>query len=386
MIAKALFLCYNLFYQILKVVGKIELKEDEVIDDLEFKGLKIIQHKKWFKYGIDSVLLSDFAKKIKKNSKVLDIGTGTGIISILLSEKTVAKEIVGIEIQEDVADMAKRSVELNNLENKIKIINDNILNIENYFPSEYFDVVVTNPPYQKNNSGLKSETEKQLISRHEVKCNLEDIIKKSFKMLRDYGDFYMIHRPERLVDILYLMRKNKLEPKEIRFVHPKSGEKPNLVLIKGVKYSGEFLKVLEPLIVYKENGEYTDEIYKIYNKERKWNGKLYLVATPIGNLEDITLRALKVLEEVDLIAAEDTRHTLGLLNHFEINKPLISYYKQTEKKKSPILIEKLLEGKNIALVSDAGTPGISDPGEEIVKDAIENDIEIIPIPRLCSFC
>ena len=269
MIAKALFLCYNLFYQILKVVGKIELKEDEVIDDLEFKGLKIIQHKKWFKYGIDSVLLSDFAKKIKKNSKVLDIGTGTGIISILLSEKTVAKEIVGIEIQEDVADMAKRSVELNNLENKIKIINDNILNIENYFPSEYFDVVVTNPPYQKNNSGLKSETEKQLISRHEVKCNLEDIIKKSFKMLRDYGDFYMIHRPERLVDILYLMRKNKLEPKEIRFVHPKSGEKPNLVLIKGVKYSGEFLKVLEPLIVYKENGEYTDEIYKIYNKERK---------------------------------------------------------------------------------------------------------------------
>lgn len=386
MIAKALFLCYNLFYQILKVVGKIELKEDEVIDDLEFKGLKIIQHKKWFKYGIDSVLLSDFAKKIKKNSKVLDIGTGTGIISILLSEKTVAKEIVGIEIQEDVANMAKRSVELNNLENKIKIINDNILNIENYFPNEYFDVVVTNPPYQKNNSGLKSETEKQLISRHEVKCSLEDIIKKSFKMLRDYGDFYMIHRPERLVDILYLMRKNKLEPKEIRFVHPKAGEKPNLVLIKGVKYSGEFLKVIEPLIVYKENGEYTDEIYKIYNKEKKWNGKLYLVATPIGNLEDITLRALKVLEEVDLIAAEDTRHTLGLLNHFEINKPLISYYKQTEKKKSPILIEKLLEGKNIALVSDAGTPGISDPGEEIVKDAIENDIEIIPIPRLCSFC
>lgn len=249
------------------MVGKIELKENEVIDDLEFEDLKIIQNNKWFKYGIDSVLLSDFAKKIKKNSKVLDIGTGTGIISILLAKKTEAKEIVGIEIQEDVADMARRSVELNNLENKVKIINDNILNIENYFPNEYFDNIVTNPPYQKNNSGLKNENEKQLISRHEVKCSLEDIIMKAFKVLRDNGNFYMIHRPERLVDILYLMRKYRLEPKEIRFVHSKAKEKPNLVLIKGVKYSGKFLKVLEPLIVYKENGEYTDEILKIYNKK-----------------------------------------------------------------------------------------------------------------------
>lgn len=114
-------------------------------------------------------------------------------------------------------------------------------------------------------------------------------------------------------------------------------------------------------------------------------GKLYLVATPIGNLEDITLRALKVLESVDLIAAEDTRHTLGLLNHFNISKPLISYYKQNEKIKSEILINKLLDGENIAVVSDAGTPGISDPGEEIVKEAIANDIEIIPIPGACAF-
>lgn len=115
------------------------------------------------------------------------------------------------------------------------------------------------------------------------------------------------------------------------------------------------------------------------------SGKLYLVATPIGNLEDITLRALKILKEVDIIAAEDTRHTLGLLNHFEISKPLISYYKQNEKSKSQILIDKLLEGNNVAVVSDAGTPGISDPGEEIVKSAIENNIEIVPIPGACAF-
>ncbi len=252
----------------MKVVGKIELKENEVIDDLEFAGLKIIQNNKWFKYGVDSVLLSDFSKKMKKNSKVLDIGTGTGIISILLAKKTQCKEIIGIEIQEDIADMAKRSVELNNLEDKIKIINDNILNIEKYFPNEYFDYVVTNPPYQKENSGLKNENEKQLISRHEVKCSLEDIIVKSFKVLKDNGSFYMVHRPERLVDILFLMRKYRLEPKEIRFVHPKAKDKPNLVLIKGVKYSGKFLKVLEPLIVHEENGDYTDEIYKIYNKNK----------------------------------------------------------------------------------------------------------------------
>ena len=113
------------------------------------------------------------------------------------------------------------------------------------------------------------------------------------------------------------------------------------------------------------------------------SGKLYLVATPIGNLEDITLRALNVLKNVDIIAAEDTRHTLGLLNHFKISKPLISYYKQNEKNKNELLINKLLE--NIAVVSDAGTPGISDPGEEIVKCAIENNIEIIPIPGACAF-
>jgi tRNA1Val (adenine37-N6)-methyltransferase len=245
---------------------KIELKENEIIDDLEFKGLKIIQNKNWFKFGIDSVLLSDFAKSIKNNAKVLDIGTGTGIISILLSGKTEASKIYGIEIQKDVAEMAERSVELNNLQDKIQIINDNINNIEKYFDNNSLDVVVTNPPYQKNNTGLKSENEKHLISRHEIECTLEDIIQKSFKVLKDKGEFYMVHRPERLVDILYLMRKNKIEPKELKMVYPKNGEKANLILIKGVKNANEFLKVLKPLVIYNEDGSYTEELLKIYNK------------------------------------------------------------------------------------------------------------------------
>ena len=233
---------------------KIELKDNEIIDDLELNNLKIIQNNNGFKFGIDSILLSDFAKKIKKDSIVLDIGTGTGIISILLSAKTEANKIIGIEIQREVADMAKKSVILNKLENKIEIINDDINNIEKYFENNYFDVIVTNPPYQKNNTGLKSENEKNLISRHEIKCTLEDIIKKSFKILKDKGEFYMVHRPERLVDIMYLMRKNKIEPKELRFVYPKISDKPNLILIKGIKNAKQFLKVEKPLIIYNEEG------------------------------------------------------------------------------------------------------------------------------------
>jgi len=250
----------------IKVVIKIKLKKDEKIDDLELNNLKIIQNKKWFKFGIDSILLSDFAKSIKNKSKVLDIGTGTGIISILLTEKTNLEKIWGIEVQKDIAEMASRSVELNDLNNKIEILNDNINNINNYFNNSFFDAIITNPPYQKNNTGLKSQNEKHLISRHEIECSLEDIIEKSFKILKDKGEFYMVHRPERLADIMFLMKKYKIEPKELRFVYPKMGEKANLILIKGVKNANEFLKVDVPLIIYNNDGTYTDEVLKIYNK------------------------------------------------------------------------------------------------------------------------
>ena len=245
----------------------VEIKENERIDDLEYKGLKIIQNNKGFCFGIDSVLLSDFAKEIRNEAKVLDLGTGTGILSILLSEKTKSKKIYGIEIQEKIFDMAKRSVKLNNLENKIEIINENIKNIPNILEINSFDSIVTNPPYKKINTGKINDEEYKLISRHEITADLSDFIKISFKMLKDKGTIYMVHRPERLVDILTKLRENKLEPKKIRFIYSSHNQEPKLVLIKAVKNAREFLTIEKPLFIYDENGNYTQEILKIYNKK-----------------------------------------------------------------------------------------------------------------------
>ena len=194
---------------------KVELKENERIDDLEYKGLKIIQNTDGFCFGIDAVLLSDFAKEIRNNSEVLDLGTGTGILSILLSEKTKLKKIYGIEIQNEVANMAKKSVLLNDLENKIEIINKDIKEIENIFEKNSIDSIVTNPPYKKLDTGKINEKENKFISRHEVTANLEDFVKVSFNLLKDKGSLYMVHRPERLAEIIYILKKNKLEPKKI---------------------------------------------------------------------------------------------------------------------------------------------------------------------------
>lgn len=246
----------------------MELLENERIDDLEFNNLKIIQNTKGFCFGIDSILLSDYAKNLKAGSKVVDIGTGTGIIGVLLCAKSKLKEITGIEIQEEVANMAKRSIRLNNLEDKFNILNINVKDVFEKIEPNTIDVVVTNPPYMKLNSGAQNLEKKKLISRHEIECNLEDIVKISYRLLKSKGEFYMVHRTDRLVDIMYLLRKYKLEPKQIRFVQSKQNSAPNLVLIKCVKDGGQALKLDENLIVYNDDGTYTDEIYKIYNKEK----------------------------------------------------------------------------------------------------------------------
>lgn len=244
----------------------MKLNENERIDDLEINDLKIIQNKNWFCFGIDAVLLSDFAKEIHKNSKILDLGTGTGIIAILLSAKIDGSKLTGVEVQKEVFDMAKKSVELNNLGERIELINKNIREISF---NGIFDAVVTNPPYKEKNTGIANENIFKLISRHEIEGDLEDFIKTSSKALKDKGSMYMVNRPERLIDIFEYCRKYKLEPKALRMVYSKVNSKPTLVLVKATKNANRYLKVDKPLYIYEENGEYTEEILRIYNKEKK---------------------------------------------------------------------------------------------------------------------
>ena len=243
------------------------IKENERIDDLEIKNFKIIQKNDGFCYGIDSVLLSDFAKNIKNNSVVLDLGTGTGILGFLLIAKTNIKKIFGIEIQNEIADMANRSIVMNDVEDKFEIINCNIKDLENNLKIDSFDAIITNPPYKKMNSGKTNVNEIKLISRHEVKAELSDFIKVSFKMLKDKGTLYMVHRAERFVDIMAEMRKNKMEPKRIRFVYSNETSDSKLVMIEAVKNGKSSVKIENPLYVYNEDGSYTDEILTIYNKK-----------------------------------------------------------------------------------------------------------------------
>ena len=247
---------------------KIKLNKNEKIEDLQFKNLKIIQNKEWFCFGIDSILLSDFAKEIRENAKVVDLGTGTGIIPILLSKKTKLKEIIGVEIQKEVYDIAKKNIKLNNLENIFKILNIDVLNLTNLIEKSTIDAIVTNPPYKKIGTGLKNENEKKLISRHETTATLEDFIRISNDLLKDKGEFYMVRRPDRLVDILSIMRKYKIEPKRLKIVYSNKNSEPNLILVKGIKNARPFLKVEKNLYIYDDNGNYTDEIFKIYNTER----------------------------------------------------------------------------------------------------------------------
>lgn len=246
---------------------KENLKENERIDDLQYKGLKIIQNTKGFCFGIDSVILSDFAKNIKKGSKVVDLGTGTGIIGLLLCKKTELKEIVGVEIQKEVTEMANRSIKLNKLEDKFKILNTDINKTfeDKLLEKNKFDVVVMNPPYKEKGTGKINEVDSKIISRHEVKATLSDFIKVASNLLKDKGEIYIVHKPERMPDIIQKMRENKIEPKEIKTVYSNKKTEASLILIKGIKGANKFFKILEPLYIYEENGEYTKEIKEIYN-------------------------------------------------------------------------------------------------------------------------
>lgn len=247
---------------------KLQVKENEKIEDLQYKGLQIIQNKKWFCFGMDSILLSDFSKNIKQNSTIVDLGSGTGIISVLLSAKTKASKIICVEKQPEMADIIERNIELNNLQNKLQLVNEDILNIK--IEEASVDAVVTNPPYKKKETGMKNENEQKYISKFETTATLEDFIKVSKNILKDKGQFFMVHRPDRLVDIMELMRKYKIEPKRIKFVYShayegKKTENAKLVLIEGIKNANPFMKVEQNIYVYNQDGTYTDQINEIYN-------------------------------------------------------------------------------------------------------------------------
>lgn len=229
---------------------------------------KIIQNKDSFSYGTDAIFLSDFAKP---KGMVMDMGTGTGVIPLRLVDNGNIELIYGIEIQQDVADLASRSIQLNKLEEKIKILNMDLKNLKDIFSKCTFDVITCNPPYMKKDSALVNQDDNFAISRHEIACNLEDIIQIANYLLKPLGKFYLVHRPDRLVDIIYTMRQYDIEPKYIKFVQPKINKKPNLILIEGTKSAKPDLKFHNPLIVYNEDGSYTDEIYRVYGKERPAN-------------------------------------------------------------------------------------------------------------------
>ena len=244
----------------------INLLEDESIDDLQLDNLFLIQKRHGFRFGVDAVLLSNFAN-VKNKHRVIDLCTGTGIIPFLIYGKYKPKEVIGIEIQENMVEMANRSSKYNEVENIVKFENADLKDMNFLKTLGSFDVLTVNPRYKLNISGILNPDDKLAIARHEILCNLEDVIKAARRLLKDNGRMYMVHRPERLIDIFELMRKYKIEPKRVQMIQPNVNKAPNIVLVEGQRDGGAYLKWEAPLYVYNEDGTYTKEINKIYGRE-----------------------------------------------------------------------------------------------------------------------
>lgn len=236
----------------------------ERLDDLQRNNLMLIQNPNMFCFGVDAVLLSSFAK-IKKHDNVLDLCTGNGIIPILLTGKSEGKSFTGMDILKNNIDMANRSVLYNDLSEKVSFVNDDIKNIKNHFKPKTFEVVTCNPPYVKENSGLRNDVDEMTIARHEIYCTLEDCIKTADYSLKFGGRFYMIHRPTRIAEIFSLLTKYNFEPKTMQLVYPKLHKKPTMVLICATSFGKPMLEVLPPLIMYDDNNEYTQDIVNLQN-------------------------------------------------------------------------------------------------------------------------
>ena len=239
------------------------IKTGERLDDLQIRGYEIIQKPGRFCFGMDAVLLSSYAK-VRKNENALDLGTGTGILPILLEAKNEGMHYTGLEIQEESADMARRSVMHNHLEDKIDIVTGDIKEAAAIFGAASFQVITTNPPYMIGDHGLKNDNEALYIARHEALCTLDDILRESAKLLKPKGRFYMVHRPFRLPEILAKMTAHGIEAKRMRLVYPYIDKEPNMVLLEGMRGGKPRMQVEPPLIVYEKSGEYTPELLEMY--------------------------------------------------------------------------------------------------------------------------
>ena len=242
---------------------EIALEDGERIDSLHVGDFRIVQNRNFFCFGMDAVLLSGFVT-VRPGARVIDLGTGTGIIPILLEAKTEASHLVGLEIQEESADMAMRSVKLNHLEDKISIVEGDIKEADQLFEAASFDVVTSNPPYMIGNHGLTNDSDAKSIARHEVLCTLEDVVSQAARLLKTGGSFFMVHRPFRLAEIMITLSKYKLEPKRMQLVYPYVDKEPNMVLLQAVRGGKPRMTVEKPLIVFKEPGVYADEICDVY--------------------------------------------------------------------------------------------------------------------------
>ena len=241
------------------------------LDDLNLNGKKVYQDTEYFCFGIDSVLLANFVKSNSINNNIIDLCSGSGVIPIIISQKKKFNKIFAVELQRQMYELLDENITINDLNEKIIGINSDINNIneiknnlKNVINNDKVDIIVCNPPYKKCGTGVVNENNVKYIARHEVKCNIHDIFKTSSALLKSKGKLYLVHKPDRLVDLFEIARKYKLEPKTIRFVHPKATKAPSIVLIEYTKDGGNELKILDPLIEYNKDGNYTDEIYEIY--------------------------------------------------------------------------------------------------------------------------